>query len=45
MPDNITINKELGIIEIHTYGDVLRDDIDILDRHNKEIELATNDKD
>ena len=29
MPDNITINKELGIIEIHSYGDVSRDDIDI----------------
>ncbi len=29
MPENITINKELGIIEVHSYGDVTRDDLDL----------------
>ena len=29
MPEDITINKELGIIEIHSYGDVTRDDLDL----------------
>ena len=29
MPENITINKELGIIEVHSYGDVTRDDLEL----------------
>ena len=29
MPENVTINKELGIIEIHSYSDVTRDDLDL----------------
>ncbi len=29
MPENITINKELGFIEVHSYGDVMREDIDL----------------
>ncbi len=29
MPENITINKELGIIEIYSYGDVTREDLDL----------------
>jgi len=29
MPENITVNKELGIIEIHSYGEVAREDLDL----------------
>ncbi len=29
MPENITINKELGIIEVHSYGDVTREVLDL----------------
>lgn len=29
MPENITINKELGIIEVHSYGNVTREDLDL----------------
>ena len=30
MPESITINKDLGIIEVHSYGDVTREDLDLL---------------
>ncbi len=29
MPENVTVNKELGIIEVHSYGDVTREDLDL----------------
>ena len=29
MPENVTINKELGIIEIYSHGDVTRYDLDL----------------
>ena len=41
MPENITINKELGIIEVHSYGDVTRDDLDLSLVTVKQIEKDT----